>query len=264
MKRLVMISFMCCLLVQSGFSKEEKKSGGAFVIMPHFLNLNLSPVEDLMEKEPGLRNYTYNFSNNLLMVHGIGAYWGSKNGARAGFGLWGGYKEYQSDPYTGTLLDSSGLPLRDSLNNIIQKDSIVELNVIPAYIGFLIDHSYSLGPVNLYGGGILGSGVIVLVKNTQAKEEQSAFYSSSSGQSHQEGLENDSLDENSDLGAAVSILWVLDLHLGATYSVAKWFHFGAEASALLFHSTEGFGPLSESFTTLNPGFRFRLIFGSLG
>ena len=57
---------------------------------------------------------------------------------------------------------------------------------------------------------------------------------------------------------------VLDVHVGATWTVASWFHFGTEVGSLFFYSNESFSSDSKSFFTANPGVKIKFAFGNLG
>ncbi|OGJ93774.1 MAG: hypothetical protein A2350_08485 [Candidatus Raymondbacteria bacterium RifOxyB12_full_50_8] len=256
---MLLFAIMLFAIVSGSFA------AGAFVLSPQYLHLDLSPVTSLCREEPGLNNYFFDFSDNRFLMQGFAAYWGSKNNGRAGFGVWGGYRQYHSKPYTAVVLDDSGAPILDTANNsVLKQDSITHMVVIPAYAGILIEKSATFGAVNLFAGGVVGAGALVLVKSMEEQSEESAFYSVTTVQDTNWQSMHNPMQGNKSDGVAVAPLWVFDVHAGATYSFAKWFHAGAEGSLLMLYATDGFGAHSATFNSINPGIRLRIVFGNLG
>ncbi|MCL2844047.1 MAG: hypothetical protein FWE23_01140 [Chitinivibrionia bacterium] len=59
-----------------------------------------------------------------------------------------------------------------------------------------------------------------------------------------------------------SAFFALEPQLAYTLSFMRWFHLGIETSALLMHSRRGFN-WTNSYTTINPSVKLRLVFGCI-
>jgi hypothetical protein len=232
----------------------EQAHGHSFAYMPGIYSLDMEPIQNLARTDPLLSPFKFDFSNGDMMLHALQFSWGHKNDGRAGWALGGGFKRYSSNTVTRPVLDSLGNPVIDiNSNALITQDSIVDLMTVLGYGGFLMEKSHAFGPVTVYGGGLVGGGAWVVIRDEQAGSQPSAFHS---------GMGDSTMPSGVD--AAVAPLWVLDLHAGVTYTFSPWIHAGLEGSALMLYAPDGFSVRSETISTLNPGIRLKLVFGSLG
>ncbi|MFH0920630.1 MAG: hypothetical protein V1913_09730 [Fibrobacterota bacterium] len=238
----------------------ERPHGHQFAYMTGIFNWDMAPIERLAKSDPLLRPFQFDFSDNLMMTHTFQFLWGRKDDGRAGFAFSGGFKRYSSNSVARPLLDSLGNVIVDSNSVAVTRDSLVDLMTVIGYGGFVMEKGRSFGALNVYGGGLIGGGAWVVVRDEKAGSQPSAFHSGTGN-----GL-GDSGTGMHDAGmeAAVAPLWVLDLHAGVTYTFVKRLHTGLEGSALMLYAPDGFSPRSETFNTFNPGLRLKLVFGSLG
>lgn len=226
--------------------------GGAGGIAPSFQWLDLSPVEDVVKNETDLSLYPFNFKDNGFMLIGGMGYGGTQCGASIGGGGWFGYKKFVSTSRT--------VPLQDSLGNIIFRnsdtvkvDSAAQLHTMIAYGGFLAEKNFSAGDFTFAVGGLFGGGALILGKEFVSSENSSAFTSTK---------EYDSADIANSWTAAP--LLCFDIHSGIFWRVSSFIVVGADANLLFFNSNSGFNYNTDSFMTMNPGIRFRILFGNLG
>jgi hypothetical protein len=226
--------------------------GGAGGIAPSLQWLDLSPVEDVVKKETDLRQYPFDFKDNGFMLIGGMGYGGTRCGASIGGGGWFGYKKFLSISRT--------VPLQDSLGNIIfskgdtvKVDSAAQLHTMIAYGGFLAEKNFSISNFTLSIGGLFGGGALILGKEFVSTENSSAFTTTK---------EFDSSDIAGSWTAAP--LFCFDIHSGISWRISPFMLIGADANLLIFTSNSGFNYNTDSFMTVNPGIRLRVLFGNLG
>src|SRR3989339_210648 len=206
--------------------------GGAGGWTPCLMGVNISPVRDLLKKEPQLRDLSFGMGGRYDYFAGSGGmgYGGIGNGLRIGGGGW-----HLSHKYTSNLFGAA-------------KDSIAELNVTVNYGGFLFEKALVRGKMNYVAGGMFGGGSYDVTRRFYNDAEPSAF--SEPGKDLSE--------------TATATFTAFEVHAGFTYTMTWWFHVGADANISAFVSVDEFGPLTDSFNTFNGGIRLRLIFGNLG
>lgn len=241
-KKLMLMTFVTGLLLQSVFA-EAVDNGNSITGSGYFdigvTGLNLSQFKKITKEFKGRE---FDFDDNGFATIGMAGYAGQRrNGLRAGMGLWGGYRSTFSDEWHATNRSE------------ISVDSVIKLHMIFLHAGLLIDKSFAVHPrVNVYGGGMLGGGVLMGVAEFMSVEN--AFWD----------LEDDDKwgDDNDDkLKIATATYWAFDVHVGATYTLADWMHVGLETYALMQVSSSGFGNRSGSFFMMSPGVRLKFIFG---
>lgn len=119
-----------------------------------------------------------------------------------------------------------------------------ELEFTIGFGGVLLEKCKVKGDMNYFYGGILGGGSLEL---------------------HLREFDHGSNDVDDDTKNFSTSFFYSELHSGATYSALSWLHLGVEFSAPIFISTTGFrGTKNNGFFIINPGFRFRIIFGNIG
>ncbi|MBN1128101.1 MAG: hypothetical protein JXA71_03900 [Chitinispirillaceae bacterium] len=256
---------MCAMLAATAFGADSTTparalfcyqgggdKGGAGGISPSLQWLDLSPVKDVATREADLGIYTFDFSDNGFMLVGGMGYGGTRCGAKVGGGGWFGYKKY--------LSDSRNVALRDSLGSVffrngdtVKVDSTAQLYTMIAYGGFLAEKNVTAGNVTLNIGGLFGGGALILGKNFLSGEKNSAF--TTVGE-----YDTANLAQN----WTVAPLLCFDIHSGISYKISSFMVVGADANLLFFHSNSGFNFNTDSFLTMNPGIRFRILFGNLG
>jgi hypothetical protein len=223
----------------------EKKEphGGAGGPAIQLMWMDMTPIEKLVQKEASLAGRVFNFENSPMVLWGGLGYGGGMENVRFGGGGWGGVQQFYSDHFAGN--DSvAGQPV----------DSLVELTVIPAFGGLMIEKGFKYDHLNLLVGGMLGGGALVVAKSTLAAEDQSAFSTTM----------NDSIGSSLRGQLAVAPCMVATLQAGATYSLLSWLHVGADGGAAFWYSKRGFGYGFGSISTVNPFVRLRIMFGNLG
>jgi hypothetical protein len=260
MNKFISIIFLLCSIVFSVENECIQGHGGSFYFTPGFINMNLNPIADLATNDKALNSYKYKFSENIFALHGFGFYWGEKNKGRGGFSFQAGYRRYRSDAATLVLRNDNGDTLYDTTSQPYMTDSVMNLMVVPAYVMFQFDKSRSIGSLNLYGGGAIGGGAIVLIRSGEKGTQISAF-------DEDPFVNNDGepqIDENSG-SVAVAPLLIMEFHAGSTISMNKWLHIGMEGFVLGQYASDGFiGAEKGSFSQFLPGIRMRIILGSLG
>jgi hypothetical protein len=102
-------------------------------------------------------------------------------------------------------------------------------------------------------GGLFGGGALVIGKEFDTRQNVSAFTDFS---------EYDSTEAVN--GWTAAPLLCFDLHGGISYRVARFMVVGADANLFIARSSWGFNLNTDSFITLNPGIRFRILFGNIG
>lgn len=226
--------------------------GGAGGVSPSLQWLDLTPVEDIAKTEADLGLYTFDFSDNGFMLVGGMGYGGSRCGAKIGGGGWFGYKKFVSA--------SRNVPLQDTLGSTIFRngdtvkvDSAAQLFTMLAYGGFMTEKNFALGDFTFSLGGLFGGGALILGKDFISRENNSAFTNVE---------EFDTTDIAGSWTAAPLVCF--DIHSGISYKISSFMVIGADANLLFFHSGEGFNFNTDSFLTMNPGIRFRILFGNLG
>ncbi|MBN2035339.1 MAG: hypothetical protein JW768_01225 [Chitinispirillaceae bacterium] len=226
--------------------------GGAGGIAPSIQWLDLSPVENVVENETDLSLYRFDFSDNALMMIGGMGYGGTRCGAKIGGGGWFGYKKFVSNSRNVLQRDSSGFV---TINNgdTVKVDSLARLHTMLAYGGLLVEKNISFGDFTFEIGGLFGGGALVLGKEFDTRQNISAFSDFS---------EYDSAEVVNSWTAAP--LYCFDLHGGISYRVARFMVVGADANLFIARSSWGFNLNTDSFLTLNPGIRFRILFGNIG
>ncbi len=210
------------------------------------LRLDTSPLEELAARDTLLKNKTFDFEDRNAIQLGLLGYGGPPHTARIGFGGWVAYKQFQSKPFR-----HANAP--DSVS-----DSISTLHVIIPHAGFLADKAFQMGELNLHVGGLVGGGVYVVINDTYAAQNGSAFRNYESDTTSYEKSNDDQLP------VAAAPCWMFDVHTGVTYSILPWLHVGADASLIWMYSSVGFGYGYGSFWANNSSFRFRLMFGNAG
>jgi hypothetical protein len=225
----------------------NKGIGGSGGVSAGFMHLDMAPIKELVVRENDLSDKTFDLSDNSIFMFGGQGYVGPGKGVRIGGGGWVGMKNYTSAPYT---------PLQDSSS--ISGDSVVQLKVILPYGGLTVEKCYVLRNMNIFVGGLLGGGAMVVQKTLYQADAASAFrhYDNSD-------YDDEEHDDFIDEFAAMPFL-AADLRAGITYSMASFMHLGFEGYALLIYSSDSFGYGYSSVATINPGIRARLVFGTLG
>lgn len=227
-------------------------AGGAGGISPSLQWLDLSPVKDVVKNETDLGLYSFDFKDNGFMLVGGMGYGGTRCGASLGGGGWFGYKKFMSASRTVPLQDSLGhIVFRNS--DTVKVDSAAQLYTMIAYGGFMAEKNFSVGNATFEIGGMFGGGALILGKEFVSKEKNSAFSNVD---------EYDSTKIANSWTAAP--LLCFDIHSGISYRICSFMVIGADANLLFFHSNSGFNFNTDSFLTMNPGIRFRLLFGNLG
>lgn len=226
--------------------------GGAGGVSPSLQWLDLSPIKDVAKSEADLGLYKFEFSDNGFMLIGGMGYGGSRCGVKLGGGGWFGYKKFVSASRNVFLRDSLGTTIFKN-DTMVKVDSAAQLYTMIAYGGFLAEKNFSIGDFTFALGGMFGGGALILGKDFISKENNSAFTDAS---------EFDTTDMANSWTAAP--LFCFDVHSGISYKISSFMVIGADANLLFFHSNEGFNFNTDSFLTMNPGIRFRILFGNLG
>ncbi|MBD3420858.1 MAG: hypothetical protein GF398_12130 [Chitinivibrionales bacterium] len=211
----------------------EKGIGGSGGPMFGMTALYVKPIEDMLKGN----KYAYDFSRYnfepIFGVSGVG-YGGVGNGIRIGGGGMSG------------RLDKS------SENSVYNADldtfEFADLEIKVSWGGFLLEKAYVIEKTNYLVGGYIGKGEIEL-EQTRYATDQFARLRSNFDQQNETGREPARID-----------MFVLEAHAGATYSVYPFVHLGGEISVPIFMSSNKY----QDFISPNPGFRLKIIFGTLG
>jgi hypothetical protein len=227
----------------------DQRIGGSGVIEIGLTNLDLDPIRKIVKED--LDKGGFDFSENTFSTVGLIGYAGQRrNGMRVGAGVWAGYNSIYSDKWTTQASDSA-----ISRGSAALIDSIIQLHIIFAHVGLVIERSFKVGnSLNLYAGGMLGGGALIAIEDR--KLESGAFNRVDTNTD----WESDTLHIENRF--AFAPLWAFDFHGGFTYSVTKWMHLGIDGSSLFYYSSGGFQSKYGSFWTVNPGIKLRLVFGT--
>jgi hypothetical protein len=136
---------------------------------------------------------------------------------------------------------------RNYINDRYDTDSAIALRLHVEYGGFLVEKAFIRYNVNYLLGGCIGGGTM-----TVGTRFNRTVGTAAPGQGIRE------------FNSVTANFFLAELHGGVTYSVLPWLHVGADASLPVFYSTDGFQGYTGMFTTINPAFRARLVFGNLG
>jgi hypothetical protein len=227
-------------------------AGGAGGISPSLQWLNLSPVRNVIKNEADLGLYSFSFKDDGFMLIGGMGYGGTRCGASIGGGGWFGYKKFVSASRTVPLQDSLGtIQMRNG--DTVKVDSAAQIYTMIAYGGFIAEKNFSIGNATFEIGGMFGGGALILGKDFISKKNNSAFTNVE---------EYDSTKIANSWTAAP--LLCFDIHSGISYRICSFIVLGVDANLLFLHSNSGFNFNTESFVTMNPGIRFRILFGNLG
>jgi len=244
MKKVLIVTLTLLSIVHTHtvYAKEyesypECKQGGAGVLSMQFMVLDTRPFEDLVQKEPGLKEYAFDFNEKTTPLLGIFGYYDMGYGTRTGLGVWIGYKAFH-----GTR---SGVMTNET-------DSISLMRTIPAHIGFNMEKAFNFNHVSLFAGGMIGGGSYFIHKSIYESNTSSVFIQS----------EDDFENDNTDLHWAFAPYITWDMHGGAAVKVTDHFHVGIDGVLLVNYAPDGFGIGSTDFVTLNPGLRIRFTFGN--
>jgi hypothetical protein len=226
--------------------------GGAGGISNAVQWLDLSPVDRVVKNEDDLGRYRFDFSDNSFLMTGGMGYGGSRCGAKIGGGGWFGYKKFVSASREATVRDTNGLAaLRNG--DTVTADSLARLFTMMAYGGLIVEKNIALGDFTFEIGGLFGGGALILGKEFDTKQNNSAF--STVGPI-------DSTDFVNNWSAAP--LLCFDIHSGISYRICRFMVVGVDGNLLISRSSEGFNFNTDSFTTFSPGVRLRILFGNLG
>lgn len=207
--------------------------GGGIIIQPMVLGLKTEPVYELVKHDPQLRQFVFqdliNHSYQPLLVNGVWLYGGVGNGVRVGFGGWGGECFFGSNP--------------------TPSDSLMTLRVHTGFGGLMVEKVFVHKKLNIITGGMIGAGS---VKVTKSYQDADVF----SGAAWNEDLNKGAEAKARQVG--------LELHAGMTISLLSWWHLGMDLNGHFLLSVNGFGGSVNSFATVNPGLRLRVVLGNLG
>ena len=214
----------------------ERGYGGGLGPAPSVYAINIDPVQELldyMSDNSDLRNVNFPIHGMFksFFMMGITGYGAVGNGLRIGGSFVGGERSYTAR----------------------KNDTLYNLKIETSFGGLLLEKAFIIDKYNLYLGGIAG-GASFDVQPSKTLD----FLSTSPV----------NVDESSyNKLTAPSVL--LELHAGGTYTMINWCHVGLDLSLPLFFSTSGFETpgghsVTNGFMTINPGVRFRIIFGNIG
>ena len=214
----------------------ERGYGGGLGPAPSAYAINIDPVQELldyMSDNSDLRNVRFPIHGTFksFFMMGITGYGAVGNGLRIGGSFVGGERNYTAH----------------------KNDTLYNLKIETSFGGLLLEKAFIFDKYNLYLGGIAG-GASFDVQPSKTLD----FLSTSPV----------NIDESSyNKLSAPAVL--LELHTGGTYTMINWFHVGMDLSLPLFFSTSGFQTpaghsITNGFLTINPGVRFRIIFGNIG
>lgn len=214
----------------------ERGYGGGLGPAPSLYAINIDPVQELldyMSNNSDLRNVRFPvhgmFKSFFMM--GITGYGAVGNGLRIGGSFIGGERSYTAR----------------------KNDTLYNLNIETSFGGLLLEKAFVIDNYNLYLGGIAGGATF------EVQPSKTLDFLSTSPVTADESTFNKL--------SAPSVL--LELHVGGTYTMINWCHVGMDVSLPLFFSTSGFETsgghsITNGFLTVNPGLRFRIIFGNIG
>ena len=122
----------------------------------------------------------------------------------------------------------------------------VSLSMKIGYGGFIVEKAFLHERWNLSLGGLLGAGSINVSLNESDFFDFNAL------------VDDDALDNER------AVFFVLEPHIGLTYTILYFFHLGANIALPTFMSLEKFNSYTADFINVNPGFHLKFIFGNLG
>lgn len=207
--------------------------GGGIIIQPMILGLRTKPVYELVRHDSQLKKFIFkdliNHDYQPLLVNGTWLYGGLGHGVRVGFGGWGGECFFGS--------------------NVTSTDSLMTLRVHTGFGGLMLEKVFLHNKINLITGGMIGAGSI---KVTKSYQDADVFGFAA----WNEDINNGSEAKARQIG--------LELHTGMTISLLSWWHLGLDLNGYFLLSVNGFGGSVNSFATVNPGIRLRVVLGNLG
>ena len=224
--------------------RKERLQKGSFNFTAGFLHLDIDPLVSLKNDDGTLKKRLFDFKKDNILMLGLMGLYNEGKGLRIGITINGGYKTYESDIY-------KGIAKIDTVKkDTTWKDSIVVLRVIPALVGFNAEKVFYFGKFSVSGGFLVGGGATVVIKNNEPANANAMFVNG-----------DESSEHNHTWGVAYAPSFVWDVHAGLAFALAPAFHVGIDGLALFTYAANGFGPGSDSFVTVNPGLRIRLIAG---
>jgi hypothetical protein len=192
--------------------------------------VSMKPVNELIANSSQLSDAGFAMNSyEIFVMMGGTAYGGLGNGVRIGGGGFGGQRSFTA----------------------LYNDTTWGLQLSVSWGGILLERAFVRSKLNYFLGGFCGGGKLSLKRNFQSG-----------------GIFNlVDIDQNSVTVAARFVL--LEGHGGFTYSLLPWMHLGMELSAPLMYSPGGFKSpgdigLTNSFISVSPGLRLRLMFGNIG
>jgi hypothetical protein len=215
---------------QKRTSRERGYGGGLGFSMGAYA-IDVRPVNELIAANPQLSGigFDINPSFEIFVLTGGLGYGGLGNGIRIGGGGYGGSRSFTQ----------------------IFHDTTWVLQLGVGWGGVLVEKAFVRDKMNYFVGGMFGGGRLTL------------------SQSFRSGglFDVQNFDQHS--GSVNAGFLMLEGHGGFTYSVLSWLHIGIDVSAPAFYSPGGFkspGDISitNSFFSVNPGVKVRLIFGNIG
>ena len=142
-------------------------------------------------------------------------------------------------------------------------DSLYKLSMTIGYGGVILEKAFDIKRSSIIIGGLIGAGEMAMTLENDGIDndttEEVSDNNSDSSSNNDENIDSENDDELYDSSAK---LFVGDIHLGYTFSILEWLHIGANATTTILHSKSGFTG-SDSFTTYNPSFGLKIIFGNL-
>ncbi len=210
---------------------EEKSHAASFVFSPSLMWLDKDPLKLLNTSDGNLIGKHFNFNNDKTFMLGFMNYYDIENGFRIGSNISGGYKKFECDPFTTTMINTT----LDTAGNIVSADtnyvdSIITLHVIPAHIGFVCEKVFSFIKWDIFTGFMVGGGVLVVVKNNKLYTVNDIFIGTN---------DDDTLDQNN-YSAVVASSFMWDIHAGTAVEVTPKFHIGVDAVLLFSYASNGF------------------------
>ncbi len=207
--------------------------GGGIIIQPMVLGFRTEPVHKLVKHDLQLKQFVFqdliDNSYQPVLVNGVWLYGGVGNGVRVGFGGWGGECFFGS--------------------NTTATDSLMTLRVHTTFGGLMVEKAWLHNKLNIITGGMIGAGSI---KVTKSYQDANVF----GGVNWNEDLNDGAEAKARQVG--------MELHAGMTVSLLSWWHIGMDLNSHFMLSVNGFGGSVNTFATVNPGLRLRVVLGNLG
>lgn len=228
------------------------RNGGGGGFSPSILWLDLKPVETVIKNEDDLGRYDFDFSDNMFLTFGGTGYGGNSCGMKFGGTGSFGFKKFISPPLHVPVRDSLGNPLM--LNgDTVSTDSVAHLITMIAWGGFTVEKSFQAGNWLFGAGGMLGGGALILNKSFKETRNGTSAFANAPADTSMEDLKSWS----------VAPLTCFDVHTNVSYRVVPGIVVATEAYVLFMHSGTGFNMNTDSFLTMNPGVRLKIIFGTI-